>query len=66
MVGRVGHALTDLGGDVLDRSFSLRQQFDDLGPPSAGECFRDFGKPVVESVLLGPVTHADHFEAHKT
>jgi hypothetical protein len=40
-VGRVRHALVDLGGDLLDRARTLREKVDDLCTSAAGQCFRD-------------------------
>ena len=61
VVGGVGDALVDLGGDVVDRALALGQEVDQLGPASAGHGLADLSEAVVESVLGRPVTHeGDH------
>ena len=51
MLRRVGDALTDLGGELVDRSLALRQHVDDLGTPAIAERLRHRGEGAEELVL---------------
>jgi len=57
VVRGVGHALADLFGDVVNGSFALGEDVDDLGPPAAGQRLGDLRETVEERVLGGSVTH---------
>ena len=64
MVRRVGHALVDLGGDLLHRPLALSENIDDLGPAPAGQRFGHFCESVEECVLGRSLTHAPHRQPH--
>ncbi len=59
MVRGVGHALSDLVGELLDRPFALGEDIDDLGSPSTRHRLGHLGERVEECVLRGPVTHLE-------
>ena len=44
MVGGVGDALVDLGGDLLHGAFALCEDVDDLGSAAAGQRLGDLGQ----------------------
>ena len=53
MERRVGDALADLGGELLDVAFTLGEDVDELGPSPVAERLGDLGEPVEQCVLLG-------------
>jgi hypothetical protein len=57
MVRGVGDALSELGRHVLDRSFPLRQQVDDLRPPAARQRLPHRSQRLEERILRFPRTH---------
>jgi len=54
---RVGNALVDLGGELVDVSFALGKHVDQFGPPTVAERLGNFGEPVEQCVLLASICH---------
>ena len=54
VVGGVGDALVDLGGDLLDRAFALGEHIDDLGPAAVAERLGHRRERVEQRVLRFP------------
>jgi hypothetical protein len=57
-MGSVRHALANLGSDLLDRPLALGQQVRDLRPPSARQRPGNLGKPLIQGIFRGTVSHA--------
>ena len=55
----VGHALADLVGDLLDGTFALGEDVDDLGSPATGQRLGHLGERVEQRILRCPISHAD-------
>src|SRR2546427_3470321 len=53
----VGNALSDLGGDLLDRALALGKEVDDLGPVPVAERLGDRSQRPEERILRRPVAH---------
>ena len=54
---RVGDALADLGGELVDMAFALGEHVDQLGAATVAERLGDLGERVVQRILRLPITH---------
>ncbi len=60
MERRVGDALVDLVGQILDVTFALGQHVDDLGSPAVRKRLRHLGEAVEQRIFRVTIAQCDH------
>ena len=55
----VGDTLVDLGGDLLNGTFALGEDVDDLRSPATAQRLGHLGERIEQGILRCPISHAD-------